>query len=414
MPTLTKKQIILGVSFLGGLFALMLILIGITTIPGTIDTRLQKSLQIYGFQTENIEKIEKRWGAIRYHNLGFGQNEENSIDRLTVYFDLSGFFQKRLKRLEIDGLYLSGDIDIDNKVSIKGYEILPDFDAIKTSGVQNFQIKNINFSFLSAHFGGLRGTANITGQQDNGAQIWTGNIDSRQDQLELIAKFNGQLNESTKWFVDFEIENAKLERGWGKITRAHGNASWSGQSSRWEKLRADINAGGFIVHNTPWENASITIDNTPKTIKTIIAAKSAGLEELELNLDALYHDKALKWNATVHAPTFEQMLSYFTKVKMMPFSEEIFSDWRTEKEVSLLLSNKNKSLIFNVRNPMQEIDIKGKITPESTNLLKVLSVIPVSLTTKIPSAECKTKGVQQQAICSFHVQEIDGSYILAE
>lgn len=375
------------------------------------DNAFRKHLQAYGIAAAKLPAPAKRIGALRYKNIVLSDEGETSIDVLTVTFNPLQW--KSVKGIDIDGLFLSGELDINGKLSIKGLPEILQLPSI-AGRLEKLSLSDINFSILSAHLGGIRGTANITAHNDEQAFIWTGNVDSQQDQFELIAKFNGQVNKSGRWVNDFEIENAKLERNYGKFTRVYGAATWSGEGQIWQRFETDLNAGGLIANRTAWKNAAITIQSTPKATKSMIAAKSAGIEELELSIDALYKNKALKWNASIHAPTATQLINYFSANNMMPISPETFASIRDEKDVTLRLGTKEKNLVYNIKNESQKIDIKGKIEEKTNNIFQLIFTSEKNFQNGIKGTKCKKAGTTQRQTCTATIAYKDGEYILKD
>lgn len=375
------------------------------------DTAFRKNLHAYGIDPTMLPAPEKRIGALRYKDIVLSDEGETSIDALTVTF--SPLQWENAQSIDIDGLFLSGELDINGKLSIKGLPTILRLPPI-TNSLKKLSFSNINFSILSAHLGGIRGTANISAHNNEQTLIWAGNIDSQQDQLELIAKFNGQLNQSGRWVNDFEIENAKLERNYGKFTRAYGTATWSGENTTWQRFEADLNPGGLIANGTAWKNGAITIQSTPTLTKATIAAKSAGIEELELSIDALYKNKSLKWNASVHAPTATQLINYFSANNMMPVNPDLFASIKDEKDVTLRLGTKNSNLVFNIKNTAQRIDIKGKIKKSIRNLFQIILVSKKNFQDGIKGAKCKKTGTEKRQTCTMTLAYRDKEYILKD
>jgi len=340
-----------------------------------------------------------------------GQDGENTIDAITLTFTPTTPFSRDIETLEINGVYLSGDINIDGKVSLKGLETLPTLPALSQLNAKQISLKNINLSFLSAHFGGLRGVVNINGNHEDDAIIWNGTIDSRQDQLELVAKLNAQTNDSGRWIADFEIENAKLERSFGKFTRVSGGATYAGSGHKWKSLKGELSAGGFSAYDTMWQNAAITIDATPKLTKTYISAKSSGIEGLELNIDTTLSLKKIDWSARIFAETGQQMIRYFQSHNMLPINEKDLKKMQSLQNVTLHLKPTSKSLIFKVSNDDQEIDIKGKIDNINGNNFTALFTTSEQLSNTISGAKCTINKAKKRQLCRMNIIRKNHKYI---
>jgi hypothetical protein len=404
MPS--KKTI---VKFIG-LIAILTILAFGLLLKSTdfADSAFRNELAKTGIPIVSIPEPEKRVGALRYKNIIFSEEHETSIDTLTITYTPLNW--KQIKTITIDGLFISGELDINNKLTIANTPLFEHIQKLAPGNIESLTANDINFSILSAHFGGIRGTANISATKEQNNLTWTGNIDTRQNQLELIAKLSGQLNESGRWFNDFEVENAKLERSFGKFTRAHGTASWTGEGVDRGALKADLNAGAFIAYDTAWKNASITIETTPQLTKYVIAAKSAGVDELELGADALYKNKKLIWNARIHAPTAEQLINYLSANNLLPVKPEALSELNNKEDTLLQLGTKENSLIFNINNNTKDIDIKGKIEKFGISDYRVTYKTASPLSVSLKGNKCTKTKPPKQPICSFLLTRTNGKY----
>jgi hypothetical protein len=319
---------------------------------------IQKELLKSGFAMMNFPEPEKRIGALRYKNIAFGTDEhETTIDTLTLTY--SPLQWKQLTSIKINGVYLSGEIDMNANLSLHGMPKLSKISSHIQNSIKTISIKDLNFSVLSAHFGGIRGIINLSAQRDQNALIWSGNIDSRQDQLEIIAKINAQTNNSGTWVTDFEIENAKLERNFGKLTRLNGIINATGQHNEWKNLKAELTAGGFIAHKTTWQNASLTIEASPNSNQFFIAAKSSGTDGLELNIEGILGLRDIRWKGYIHAETGRQLIDYLNTHKIQPFNQDDLEKILAQKNTNTHIFPKGSSIIFNIKNTPEDINIKG-------------------------------------------------------
>ena len=376
-------------------------------LPGIVAGKFEKKLIQAGVYEQSIASPEKKWGAIRYTNLTIGQDSENAIDTITLHFTAANLFSTTLESLEINGLYISGDVDINGNLSIKGLETSPNLKTLASLKARQIHIKNANFSILSAHFGGLRGVVNIYGQREDDAMVWTGNIDSRQEQLELIAKLNAQTNDSGRWIADIEIENAKLERSFGKFTRVSGASQYAGMDDTWQTLNTELNAGGFTAYDTSWQNAAITINATRDNTETYISAKSSGIEGIELNIDADLTLNKIDWNARIYSPTGQKLIQYLSSHNMMPLEKRTADAVADKKGVTVQLKPNKNSLIFRINNQQEELDIKGKI--EKTKSRNFRSVFLSN--NGIEDANCIKRGAEKY-LCHIEFYNENGQYSL--
>jgi len=253
------------------LFVIFLSVLGftLTNASSHIEESLVKNLQSLNPNLELTYTIDKRYGAMQFKDISF--DDEALIDMLTIKYSPFGLKQKH--DLKLDGIFLSGEIDINGKLLLNSLKNPKALNAFISRDLDSITINDLNFSLLSADLGGLRGVINITGKQDNDKVTWTGNIDTRQNQLELIATLTGSSDISlTDWILNFNIDNAKLERNYGKFTRVSGTASLQSAGT----INANLKAGGAMIDGLPWQNARITVLGSIKAPTIDIQAMRAG------------------------------------------------------------------------------------------------------------------------------------------
>jgi len=320
--------------------------------PNAVDKSFQNTLKDNGFEITNIGAIEKRIGAIRYTEIALGAEEKSSINTLTIKY--KPLFLNKIKSIKIGQSFLSGNIDIHGKLTINGLKSPQKLTQLTNSSLQNISIQNLNISILSAHFGGIRGTANATAQRKENALIWNGTIDSRQDQLELIAKINAQTNDSGTWVADMDIENAKLERSFGKITRVNGALSINGNKNEWNTAASDI-----------------------------------------------------------HAPTFGSMINYFKRQNMMPLNDAQWNAFKPEANPTLTIQNKTNGLSLSLVTPSQTINARGQIQPINAQNLRIKTAQHKSTALTLNEGQCQN-AAKNNIICTLNIIQKNGIYSIKD
>ena len=371
--------------------------------PDLIDNHFQSTLKENGFQIKNIEKIEKRFGVIRYHNITLGEEEKSAIELLDIHY--KPLLLNKIIALKISGIYLSGDIDINGRATIQGIKNGSISIRALNALPAEISLKNINLSFLSAHFGGIRAKANLTAQREKSSLKWNGNIDSRQDQLEIIAKLSGQMNHTGAWLNDIEIENAKLERNIAKFTRTNGQINLEGNTDQWLRLNANLNAGGFITHNTTWQNANINISATPDEKSLLVTAKSSGIPDLELSIETtLDNNKLENWNASIYAPSGKALLDYLSSNQIIKLEANQLPIVNQQKDINLDLEKANRSLIFNLKKNQQGTIAKGKFQKSNRNTYIATSTSKNDIFKDVQPVTCSQETAPSPAyICKANI-----------
>ncbi|MFK7839173.1 MAG: hypothetical protein AB8B83_02485 [Bdellovibrionales bacterium] len=379
--------------------------------PLFVTKTIRDKLINIGFNEASITNPENKWGGVRFKNLKFGDQQQNSIDQTTFYYNALNIFNKTLEKIELNNVYVSGNINIDGQISINGMPQIPTLNELSPHQFNEISIKNLNVSFLSAHFGGMRGIINLNAINSGDIMTWNGNIDSRQDQIEIIAKINAQTRQNSQWIIDIDIENAKLERNFGKFTRVHGSINAQGNKNQLKTFNTSLNAGAFNTYNTKWQNASITINKKPnKKMKAIIDAKSTGFEGLELNAEAILENTSINWIADIYSDNGETLLNYLFFNNLIPLKKDDLKFIKGYKDINLRLKPEQKRLIFNIKNELQNIDIKGRISKKDNNKHTVL----YTHDKRLPANPDFCQTHNKNHICEFEMIFKQGRYILKD
>lgn len=382
-PFLLSLCTIIILAIGGGIFI-------ITALPKTADKALRTQLSSIGLTQVTLPAPEIRFGALRYADIPLDKDEKSFIDTLTItYNPLHLITSKHFKQVDIYGLALSGEMNRTGQLTFSGLENLKHLSG--TDAIGTLTLKNATFSILSAHLGGIRLTTDLqTQNKPDGTSSWTGHIQSKQDQLTLIAKLNGKKAAQGKWDSTLEIENGKIERSIGKATRIHGLITMRSDDHAPFYIQGDLRAGGINLHNTPWHNAAITLNGTPNHFKTFTEAKSIGHSGLELSITTLHKDSKSGWNARIHAETLKTLFDYLQAKKRIPapFSRQDLAPLNTQKHVDITIAKANHGFNLNVQNINENIDIKGTIKPQSRDAFSVQLAPPHPLLTALKNINC--------------------------
>ncbi len=332
----------------------------INFVPNHAHKIFAQRFAALGFsESITLPEPDKRLSAIRYTNIELDASGRSYIDQMTLHYTipdllLGGTFTS----LDIKDLFLSGDVNANGDITLSGFENPSALLNINQSHIGIITLKDATLSLLSAQLGGIRIAASMQIKNEDGKTTWTGNLESIQDQLELLAKINGQILNDQDWQNDIEIENAKIERDIGKLTRMSGTASFYGTGKEITKITSDLKAGGMQLMQLPWQNVSIAANGTPSRLTMFISGQSVGINDLELGFEGVLKNKALAWNARIFAPSIKTASEYLSLQNIFIIPKNLLDDIETSGDVELVFTQKEDKAALSIKDATENKTLK--------------------------------------------------------
>lgn len=341
-------------------FAGIGLLIAVDKLPSHAHEKFQSQIRALGFTDLTLPAPEKRLSAIRYSNIELDAEGRSVIDTLTVHYGIFDMlFGEKIRRVDIGNFYLSGEINTDGKLSLSGLPNPAALMNLHKSRIQNINLKNMTLSVLTAQLGGIRAAFNIQILNSADEMSWTGNFESVQSQLELIAKITGAMQSDSEWQTDIEIENAKIERDIGKITRMSGMMSLYGNGFDITRITSDMKAGGMTLMDLPWQNVSVSLNGIPAQLNTFISAESIGINGLELGFEGLLKNKTYAWNARLYAPNIQTAIEYLSLQKNFIIPKTLAGDIKTKDEIELEFKRRDNAFVLDIKDAATNTPLKA-------------------------------------------------------
>ena len=319
-------------------------------LPTSAESRLTDELRELGFSITQLPKPETRIGGLRYHEIDLDPEGRSYIESLTVHYALWDMLaHKKFKALDLKNIYLSGDLNANNTLNLAGINNPEKLINLNAASFQTVNIQNMTLSLLTAQLGGIRLTGNMQIINEDEEMRWTGFIESKQNQLELIAKLTGSMRPNLEWYTDIEIENGKIENDIGKITRLSGYVSFFGQKTTITKITSDLKAGGMEIMGLPWQNASITANGAPNDLSLFISGRSLGVDELELGFEGKLQNENFLWDARIYAPNIQSAFDYLNLQDNFSIPKTIIKETNIKENAELIFVKRKNNFLLTIK-----------------------------------------------------------------
>lgn len=324
--------------------------IAFSLIPTNAQKSLKTELQNLGFNIAPLPSPETRIGGLRFHDIDLDPEGRSSIENLTIHYNAWDIITRgTFKALDIQNMVLSGNIDKDGNLSITGMPTPAQIINLKNISTQTINIQNATISLLTAQLGGIRFSIDAQILDKKNEITWTGLLKSEQNQLELVTKMTGSMKHSGIWQTDIEIENGKIERDFGKITRLSGYTSIYADNLIIKKITSDIKSGGMTLMDLPWQNIALTANGTPDKLNIFMSGKSLGIADLELGFEGEINHGNFLWNARIFAPNTRAAFDYLKLQDNFQIPDNIINDNKIDSEIELIFQKRQNDFLLNIR-----------------------------------------------------------------
>ena len=304
--------------------------------PKAITAKLETSIRESGFRHITLPQPEQKFGKLTYSKIALDDDNFSRLNSVEItYGPFSLFSMRPAQKIKINGLDLTGELSENLDITIAGYSISPDTNGLEplTKIAHQIEIENAKLSLLSDKLGGISLSGDIQILPKRAYTDIRGRISAAQKQLSIKTVINGRIHKKGDMTIESEIETAKFDFDDIRATRVAGNLRLDGRHLTTMSLLGELEAGSLNIHNQPWSNASITIDETLTSPRILIAAKSAGVEGLELSMTKHLNSEETG-RMEIHAPDLQSAVSYLgvhnilkldtATIQNLPNIEDIF------------------------------------------------------------------------------------------
>ncbi|MCB9983122.1 MAG: YdbH domain-containing protein [Rhodospirillales bacterium] len=331
--------------------------------PRQLETGLQQALKKAGFENYTLPSAQKKLGQSLYSEITLDPDRFSTVKTLRIsYSPLKLLLFKKIDSIELTGLDLTGELTPQGQISIAGKtrneNTISLLQTLKTA--KNIEIKNARLSLLSQQWGGI--TIELDAQLRNRRSNTDiqGRVKATQSQLSLNANMEGQITDEGFWDLRMELEQGKFALENLKATRLAGIINISGSNLGDIRLLGELESGGLNVMGFPWQEAAITIDGSVHEPRMILAAKSTGIEDIELGLSIPNMRTPSIFSGNLHIKTLANAFDYLRQQNKLPIPQSALTELAPLNDIQIDFSHQ-KDLILNIKNEDQLIDIKSDI-----------------------------------------------------
>lgn len=325
-----------------GIFALL-------RIPHSVEQRVKSFTKSAGFEPSTIsEPNEQNIVSARYENLKLDKENFSTLQTLTIdYSPTSILLGGPLKKLELDKLSLTGEINEQGALIISGWNTpsTPNMFLNQLLNTQNISLKDTSISLLSASDGGISLKIDAQAKKIGENLDFDGTLSNTQKHLRYNAKINGTLSKDLAWNSTVEIQDLKLNTEKMTAARANGTLTIAQTANEPAQINGEISAGNIKVLNLPWTNASISLHGHAANPSAVIAAKATGYEQTELGLaiDNINHPDDI--SGYIYARNMGQFFDFLNQHKLLPTSREILATLNDVEGSEILLKTIHKDAL---------------------------------------------------------------------
>jgi hypothetical protein len=310
---------------------------------GTARHNIHKTLEELGFIGPLVHPPATDSAPFTFDKIVLDPDEFGRIQELRLtppgLFD---FGKKRFKRLEIDGLALTGGIDKQGIFSLSG--VVADNRLTTKEGL--LQILNLadtlvlnkaRLDILSDALGGIGLEATLELRRVEGTIQILGTARSVQKQFTLEGKVSGTISPDTgEWELALEIEQGKADIGPLLLTRLYGEISMAGAGWTLNSLYGQSTAGSMSYYGYAFQAPSFTFEQRGGVFKTLAEAKDKPEKAIDaqgLEFGFLYSSaKPDKIQTSVFSPDLPLLLKFLK----MP-SDTDTAPVKTYKNINLVM-----------------------------------------------------------------------------
>lgn len=321
--------------------------------PQKLETALNQALTEAGLTNTVLPAARTHPGRAIYQDIAFDEKRFSTLKKLTIaYNPIKLVLFGQVEQIRIEGLDLTGELTPRGQVIIAGWNKPKSLHLpMKTA---NIEIENARLSLLSEELGGI--TLQLSAQLRPQPRTLTlqGRLKAEQRQLSIDANLEGQITDEGFGDLRMEIEQGKFIMDTLRATRLAGLINISGQNIKDVRLLGELEAGGLNVAGLPWQEAALTLEGTVHAPRMILAAKSAGVEGLELGLTISNIRTPQRFNGTIHANTLNALTTYLNQNLSLTKPQNL-KKCENNPDIDILFANQ-KSLTFDISNEAQDID----------------------------------------------------------
>ena len=334
-----------------------------------------KILSDLGFENVQIQTPQVKTHQALFSDITLDKEGFSTIKHLLIEYDpVDMLLHQKIKAIRIIEPNLTGEIlgnplAEDASIGIAGWngkaENIAKLQPQATDTL--IEIRGLSADILTESFGGLsiKSDIQIRPNAEQGLDI-KGTLDTQQKHFGFSSKVSGFITTPSLWQVELEMSAGRAEFDTAKSSRISGTTKISNTRGEGISVFSKLESGGLSLFETPWQNASTTLEYRNNALTMFMGAKSIGTENMELSLQYEANKKPA-WSGSINAPNIKRFLQYIEKQGLSFSNDEAFEKLSDldNIEIQFTLENsknvKQKEINYNIINYEKDIDIDGKL-----------------------------------------------------
>jgi len=340
-----------------------------------------------GFDTRYIPLPEAIPGQLLYSDIKLDADGLSTIYKLHTRYSPAIMLSGQLDALNMHRLSLIGELGTKlNEPDIAGWRQVY---ASETLPARAISIKDSRLSLMSRDFGGLNFDFDLqaSAAKNNATEV-IGTIETIHRDLAFSGNLNASINNQGQWQGDLKIERGKISINNILLSRVSGKISFAPPEIQTTTNKTIENTqsfttlqiGGLRLFDTPWDNASLSIEDSPAHLKAFLEARALGGVPLELSLTYENSEEKNAFSGTLFAPDMAGLQSYFKEHPILPAEQmKQLSGMDADAEnvqIGFVIKLDNPSapqILYQINSQDEKVEMRGlfKINASEATLKKL-------------------------------------------
>lgn len=295
--------------FAAALLAAFFLFRAVAGVNRSLESGALKILSSIGAPEAAIEKISTRGGVVAIGPVRLDKDGFSVIDSITVPLPLTDrLLRKPIRRAEISGMTLTGEVRKEGSWSISGWEGrnagLPDLDEVR---LESGRIDVMTPS------GVIR--MDVSGtllRQPGGAWKISAAARGAQRQLTADSRWEISIRDGGTWRADATLLDGRGEFGAFRFSRAAGWLAFDKTPGNpLPEASGQVTAGSAAFGPVAFSSATFTVDKN----RTIINGNIAGREGMKVFVDISPLPGGLAVEASIRTASLDDLLSFLQDVR---------------------------------------------------------------------------------------------------
>jgi len=332
---------------------------------------LQKAQQVFtnlGFNEVQLSAPQVKTHQALFSNIKLDKEGFSEIKHILIEYDpITLLTEEKMQAIRIVGATLTGEIknatSANTTFGIAGWSKDTINPLSLNQGSTLVELRNCSLTLLTEEFGGIEIKSDLQLRPTAETTDIKGHLDTRQKHFGFDSKISGFLTSPDLWEIDFEINAGRIKLETLSSSRISGNTKITYTPAEGLNIVSKLDAGGLSLLDTPWQNASSTIEYQNGQASVFLGAKSIGVQGMELSLQ-YQPEETPGWTGAINAPNIKTFLTYMDAQNLTFSRDKTFNKLGNidNVEIQFALPKQNSDFVtYNIINYEKNIDVTGKI-----------------------------------------------------